>query len=96
MLDVLVKQSIYVCAILIWRIPESEQAPDLLQRHVQHTAVPDELKAFDVRNISPSVRMPARPPRASQGSHSSRTIPKAWQAEISVYRPEVDQICSKL
>ena len=48
MLDVLVKQSVYLTAILVWRIPESEQVPNLLQRHVQHTAVPDELKAFDV------------------------------------------------
>ena len=48
MLDVLIKQSIYFAAILVWRIPESEQVPNLLQRHVQGTAVPDELKAFDV------------------------------------------------
>jgi len=48
MLDVLIKQSIYLAAILVWRIAESEQVLDLLQRHVQHTAVPDELKAFDV------------------------------------------------
>ena len=48
MLDVFIKQSIYLAAILVWRIPESEQIPNLLQRHVQHTAVPDELKAFDV------------------------------------------------
>jgi hypothetical protein len=45
LLDVLIKQSIYLGAILVWRIPESEQIPDLLQRHVQDTAVPDELKA---------------------------------------------------
>jgi hypothetical protein len=48
MLNVLIKQSIYLVAILVRRIPESEQVPDLLQRHVQHTAVPDELKAFGV------------------------------------------------
>jgi hypothetical protein len=42
MLDVLIKQSIYLAAILVWRIPESEQVPNLLQRHVQHTAVPDD------------------------------------------------------
>ena len=48
MLDVLVKQYIYLAAIPVWRIPESEQVPNLLQRHVQGTAVPDELKAFDV------------------------------------------------
>ena len=55
MLDVLIKQSIYLAAILVWRIPESEQVPDLLQRHVQHTAVPDELKAFDVNLCIESV-----------------------------------------
>jgi hypothetical protein len=48
MLDVLVKQYVYLAAIPVWRIPESEQVPNLLQRHVQGTAVPDELKAFDV------------------------------------------------
>ena len=55
MLDVLIKQSIYLAAIFVWRIPESEQVPDLLQRHVQHTAVPDELKAFDVNVCIDSV-----------------------------------------
>jgi hypothetical protein len=44
----LIKQSIYLATIVVWRIPASEQVPNLLQRHVQHTAVPDELKAFDV------------------------------------------------
>jgi hypothetical protein len=29
-----------------------------------------------MRNISPSVRMPARPPSASYGSHSMRTAPR--------------------
>jgi|HubBroStandDraft_4_1064222.scaffolds.fasta_scaffold755115_2 hypothetical protein len=55
MLDVLIKQSIYLGAIFVWRIPESEQVPDLLQRHVQHTAVPNELKAFDVNVCIESV-----------------------------------------
>jgi hypothetical protein len=47
MLDMLIKQCIHLAAILVWRIPESEQVPNLLQRHVQGTAVPDELKTFD-------------------------------------------------
>jgi hypothetical protein len=55
MLDVLIKQSVYLGAILLWRISESEQVPDFLQRHVQHTAVPDELKAFDVNVCIESV-----------------------------------------
>ena len=55
MLDVLIKQSIYLAAILIWRVPESEQVPNLLQCHVQGTAVPDELKAFDVNLCIESV-----------------------------------------
>ena len=55
MLDVLIKQSIYLSAILVWRIPEFEQVPNLLQRHVQHTAVPDELKAFEVNVCIESV-----------------------------------------
>ena len=55
MLDVLIKQSIYLAAILIWRVPESEQVPNLLQSHVQGTAVPDELKAFDVNVCIESV-----------------------------------------
>jgi hypothetical protein len=45
MLDVLIKQSIYLAAILVWCIPEFEQVPNFLQRHIQHTAAPDELKA---------------------------------------------------
>jgi hypothetical protein len=48
MLDVLIKQSIYLAAILVWRIAEPEQIPNFLQRHVQRAAVPDELKPFDV------------------------------------------------
>ena len=55
MLDMFIKQRIYLAAILVWRIAESEQVPDLLQRHVQHTAVPDELKAFDVNVCIESV-----------------------------------------
>jgi hypothetical protein len=47
-LDVLIKQCIHLAAILVWRIPESEEVPNLLQRHVQRTAVPNKLKAFDV------------------------------------------------
>jgi hypothetical protein len=55
MLDVFIKQSIYLAAILVRRIPESQQIPNLLQRHVQHAAVPDELKAFDVNVCIESV-----------------------------------------
>src|SRR5438093_1586913 len=33
MLDVLIKQSIYLAAILVWCIPEFEQVPNLLQHH---------------------------------------------------------------
>jgi hypothetical protein len=55
MLDMFIKQRIYLAAILVWRIAESEQVLDLLQRHVQHTAVPDELKAFDVNVCIESV-----------------------------------------
>jgi hypothetical protein len=55
MLDVLIKQSIYLAAILVWRIPESEQVPNLLQRHVQRSAVPDELEPFDVNVCIDSV-----------------------------------------
>jgi hypothetical protein len=56
MLDMLIKQCIHLAAILVWRIPESEQVPNLLQRHVQGTTVPDELKTFDVNvRIEPVV-----------------------------------------
>ena len=48
MLDVLLKQSIYLAAIFVGGIPKSEEVSNLLQRHVQHAAVPNELKAFDV------------------------------------------------
>ena len=48
MLDVLLKQSVYLAAILVWCIPEFQEISNLLQRHVQRTAVPDELQAFDV------------------------------------------------
>jgi hypothetical protein len=53
--NVLIKQSIYVAAILVWCIPEFEQVSNFLQSHVQRTAVPDELKAFDVNVCIESV-----------------------------------------
>jgi len=48
MLDVLIKQCIYLAAILVRCIPEFEEISNLLQGHIQRTAVPNELKAFDV------------------------------------------------
>jgi hypothetical protein len=61
MLDVLIKQCIYLAAILVWRIPECEEISNLLQRHVQRTAVPNELKAFDVNVcIEPVVSLGTR------------------------------------
>lgn len=48
MLDVLVKQSVHIAAIVVRRIAESEQIPNFFQGHVKGTVVSYELKAFDI------------------------------------------------
>ena len=55
MLDVLIKQCICLAAILVRRIAEFEEISNLLQRHVQGTAMPNESKAFDVNVCIESV-----------------------------------------
>jgi hypothetical protein len=61
MLDMLIKQCIRLAAILVWCIPEFQKISNLLQGHVQQTAVPDEMKAFDVNVcIEPVVSLRTR------------------------------------
>jgi hypothetical protein len=46
--NVLIKKRVHLAAIVVWPVPESEQVANFFQGHVKETAVPDELKTFDV------------------------------------------------
>lgn len=47
--DVLVEQGIHLAAVLLRRVPEPQQHPNLIERHVQVSALPDETQPLDMR-----------------------------------------------